>query len=119
MRYETVNGWTKKKMIAHIKKNFKGQSKMSMFEGHSATCLYRGPKGKKCAVGLFIPDEVYSPGMEDKNVAAIVKRYPKLLSVLPLSSVALGNLQYIHDYHLQNKATLLKKMINWINENVK
>lgn len=29
-------------------------------------CLYRGPNGKKCAIGILIPDEKYDPDMEGK-----------------------------------------------------
>jgi len=35
------------------------------------TCLYRGPAGRRCAVGWLIPDAEYSASMEDKNAAAI------------------------------------------------
>ena len=31
------------------------------------TCLFRGPGGRKCAVGVLIPDSVYSPDMEEQN----------------------------------------------------
>jgi len=30
----------------------------------SMVCLYRGPNGTKCAVGVLIPDEFYDPEME-------------------------------------------------------
>lgn len=29
-------------------------------------CLYWGPNGTKCAVGFLIPDELYSPNLENK-----------------------------------------------------
>lgn len=29
-----------------------------------AACLYRSPDGNACAVGIFIPDSEYRPGME-------------------------------------------------------
>lgn len=31
-------------------------------------CVYRGENGRKCAVGLLIPDEKYVPSMERKIV---------------------------------------------------
>lgn len=31
-------------------------------------CLYRGPDGMKCAAGILIPDEEYSPELETKYV---------------------------------------------------
>lgn len=36
-------------------------------------CLYRGPRGKRCAIGWLIPDSRYSEGLENKtaNVPAV------------------------------------------------
>lgn len=31
------------------------------------SCLYRGPEGRMCAVGVLIPDEIYDPLMEHQN----------------------------------------------------
>ncbi len=59
MPYTPINRWTRQKMIDHVKSNFKGKS-----IGMDGVCLYRGPDGKKCAVGLFIPDSEYDPEME-------------------------------------------------------
>ena len=33
-------------------------------DGLSSACMYRGDNGRKCAVGLCIPDELYIPAME-------------------------------------------------------
>lgn len=35
---------------------------------HTTSCLYRGPDGLKCAVGVLITDEEYKPEMEEKTV---------------------------------------------------
>lgn len=32
-------------------------------------CLYRGPAGRKCAVGWLIPDEEYSSSMDEGSTA--------------------------------------------------
>ena len=32
--------------------------------GLSLSCLYRGPDGSRCAIGLCIPDDLYDPCME-------------------------------------------------------
>jgi hypothetical protein len=37
-------------------------------------CMYRGPDGAMCAIGLCIPDKVYKPDMEGENVFGISKR---------------------------------------------
>jgi hypothetical protein len=34
----------------------------------SNACLYRGPEGLKCAVGILIPDTLYSEKLEDRMV---------------------------------------------------
>ena len=50
MNTDLKDGWTKQKLIEHVKANFKGKSI------DNNMCLYRGPEGKKCVIGLFIPD---------------------------------------------------------------
>lgn len=36
----------------------------------TTTCLYRGPDGAKCAVGVLIADEHYTPSLENKVVTS-------------------------------------------------
>jgi hypothetical protein len=36
------------------------------------SCLYRGPGGRKCAVGCVIPDELYSDAMERKSTGQLI-----------------------------------------------
>lgn len=38
----------------------------------SGVCAYRGPGGISCAVGCFIPDRLYEPGMENKIVGELI-----------------------------------------------
>jgi len=64
-------------------------------------CVYRHSSGRKCAVGILIPDELYKPAM-DKNgvgVNTLMRDYPSLFPYLGgEKSVALvGRLQTIHD----------------------
>ena len=40
-------------------------------------CLYRGSGGKKCVVGLLIPDEEYSPEMENQHVGVLLDKDPQ------------------------------------------
>lgn len=35
-------------------------------------CLYRGPNGERCAIGLLIPDEVYTPNMEKASIGDLI-----------------------------------------------
>lgn len=66
-------------------------------------CLYRGPDGKKCAIGHVIPDEHYRPEMEDGSVFYIAQRCPEALPVglrgMPAQR-ALHRLQRCHDQAL-------------------
>jgi hypothetical protein len=38
------------------------------------SCMYRGAEGAKCAFGLFIPDEVYDPKMENETVRSLYEK---------------------------------------------
>lgn len=60
-------------------------------------CLYRGPEGKKCAIGLLIPDEDYSPSFELQAVDELPQ--PLLDAITPegLSIQDLVKIQYAHD----------------------
>lgn len=42
------------------------------------TCAYRGARGRKCAVGVLIPDSKYTPSMEGFQFFSIVCSYPLL-----------------------------------------
>ena len=76
------------------------QGKKSV-DAHS--CLYRGPNGLKCAIGMLIPDELYQDRFEGQSASdsgAI-----KTLNVPDTAEYALflDNLQDIHDEHLPNE----------------
>lgn len=40
----------------------------------NGNCLYRGPNGTKCAAGALIPDEIYTPSIENKRSSATRSR---------------------------------------------
>jgi hypothetical protein len=111
--YKTINGWTKEKMIEQIiKKNNGTQS----FDIEDDYCMYRS-NGNACAVGCFIPDELYSKDMEGKTCGAIFFRYPTLGSKMPLKGTVMRELQDEHDYCLRDE-NVRDRMISWINKNV-
>lgn len=68
-------------------------------DGPSTVCAYRGDTGLKCAAGILIKDEHYSPDLERCGVSD-----PDVMNALLLSGVdrsAIGlvlNLQSIHDW---------------------
>lgn len=60
-------------------------------------CLYRGPRGLKCAVGVLIPDEKYKPELEGKRITA---EEVKIAAGLPTHCMFLAEkLQAVHDDH--------------------
>jgi len=113
--HKTINGWTKEKMIAHIKAEFKGKSE------NGAICLYRGPEGKKCAVGMFIPEDLYRKNMDTENgnggIGAkwIIEKF-KLQDIMPLDNLGMGCLQFCHDQSIPSET--LSDIIRWIDTNV-
>lgn len=72
-------------------------------EADSGHCKYRGPNGKKCAVGLLIPDELYDPRMDNpggaSDVLTVATRYPKVAAVFPdgMTASDLKSVQEVHD----------------------
>ena len=54
------------KVATHLLK----QNKRSIDKG-TDVCLYRGPNGTKCAVGVLIPDSLYLKTMEGRNILSL------------------------------------------------
>lgn len=70
-------------------------------EEDDITCLYRGPNGSRCAVGVLLPDEVYQPTLEgvslkdlDPNVC-VASEFAAWIRSHGLTF--LGQLQQAHD----------------------
>lgn len=112
--FQTINGWTKYSMVLFIKTNFKGASR------DGSTCFYRHPDndGRKCAVGLFIPDDKYEGSMEQKSATTICGYFPSLQSLMPLDPITMEKFQNVHDNEDLDDDEVLDAMIEWINENV-
>jgi hypothetical protein len=43
------------------------------------SCMYRGPEGRKCAVGILIPDEVYTSDMEYHTIITLLRDHGDVL----------------------------------------
>jgi hypothetical protein len=61
----------RREVFQRVKAHLLAQGKRSMkrFNEESPegfSCLYRGPEGLKCAVGVLISDEAYSPMLEEQ-----------------------------------------------------
>lgn len=61
-------------------------------------CAYRGESGTKCAIGVLIPDDKYTPSLELKFPYEL-----KSLGIVPdLSMDFYYSLQYCHDESIMN-----------------
>lgn len=85
---------TKQEIFDKCAKHLLTQMAKSAKEG-SKICLYRGPHGRKCAAGIFIPDELYDRGMEGGSCMSLPVSTATGFS--SDQSVFLRELQYIHD----------------------
>lgn len=92
--YKCINGWTKKKMIDHVVKTFKGRSVNS-----SGSCQYRGPNGKKCAIGMFMPNSFYKKDMDSflGPYTSVATAYPEIHTLMPLETLGCQEMQRVHD----------------------
>jgi len=117
MMYEPINGFTKQKMIDVINEKFTIKSEAG------GKCAYRGTDNARCAVGCFIPDDIYTPAMDDMSDSSawiMLQKYPQLQPLMPLDSNAMGYFQKHHDDRepLPNQS-FKDHMIMWVQNNVK
>lgn len=66
-----------------------GPSRRPPQPGEPNTCMYRGPNGRKCAVGHLIRDEDYSPaieghGLRDLELAVVRNQFREHMVLLEL-----------------------------------
>lgn len=128
MMYHLQNGWTKEKMLEKVRAEFKGRSTKKRDGGGREICAYRGDGGKKCAMGIFIPDDLYNPNMDDSKdrfgkdmyasvASTILTHYPELVPHMPLDSHGMAALQRAHDDGI-NSADSLERILKFIEERV-
>jgi hypothetical protein len=60
-------------------------------------CVYRDREGHKCAVGVWIPDEIYFPRMESYQLHDLMSMRRELQYLSPHADL-LSALQRAHDY---------------------
>ncbi len=61
-------------------------------------CAYRGKGGRRCAVGMLIPDDEYHVSMEGQNVALIAESSPTIHDIMvDVGEKFLCHLQNVHD----------------------
>jgi hypothetical protein len=71
---------TRQEILDKVVEHFTEQGCPSVNEDNDdVSCLYRTENGHKCAVGIFIPDELYNPDMEGLNSGTLIGKFPGVL----------------------------------------
>lgn len=76
-------------------------------------CLYRGPEGRMCAVGVLIPDELYNTDLEYQNAAYLVEKVGSPFPEWMKANVnLLHSLQISHDrpHHWLNSEAMRERL---------
>jgi hypothetical protein len=89
------NVMTRQEVFNKVARHLLQQNERSRENGKG--CLYRGPRGLKCAVGCLIPDDKYIPVIEGEPVQSIMSRYDILSDFPKEYGLLLANLQNLHD----------------------
>lgn len=124
LKYKCINGYTKETMIAKIKEKNNGRPAKTI----TGKCVYR-EGSNACAIGCFIPDELYNPQMDiscdyfiydykitgEVGVNALLKAYPDLKNYIPLSLEGLLKMQGVHDCSIDDTH---ENLIDFINNHV-
>ena len=75
----------------------KGRAKSIGKDGEC--CMYRGPRGQKCAIGVLIADDDYDPEWDrDDPPSAGGPTIRRVLGAPESDMEFLEDLQYVHDY---------------------
>jgi hypothetical protein len=86
-----------------VAKHLLKQNKQSLL-AFGSVCAYKNPDGLKCAIGCLIPNQLYSPGMEEKSIRQIFKNSYGLQALFKDESLdLLETLQNLHDMDKPNR----------------
>ena len=98
-------------LIATVRTHLLQQNAKSL--NQQGRCLYRGPEGKKCAIGCLIPDDryeerfeghgfaghSYAPGIDISNPSSCFLALIRAAGISPSQLPLAAELQAIHDSH--------------------
>lgn len=122
IKYKTINGFTKQSMIYLINKRMLSVRSMmptapgTRLDVNYTQCAYSGENGNHCAVGVFIPPNLYNERMEGLNVNYLLLTYDSLYDYMPLESTGLIEMQGVHD--ATHHGDVREALIVWILANV-
>ncbi len=85
-------------VVRHLRK----QNAASVVSEPGSACAYRGTEGRKCAVGILIPDEIYHPYMEEKSIEYVMAANPETKK-WECDMCLLSELMTIHDSYPVNR----------------
>lgn len=100
MNMQLIFDTVKTHLLTQMEKSVKPGSITNLY---GEVCLYRGPSGRKCAIGCLIPDHLYTTKMESLAVGSLLISYPFLHRHMMNKSEAircldlLTALQRVHD----------------------
>lgn len=83
------------KTIAHLVQQGKQATVLSALDGRPI-CVYRTKDCAMCAIGVHIPEDVYTPKMENRGVISLLMDFPELRAYIPNEDLAV-ELQRLHD----------------------
>lgn len=92
-----INLYPRSEILDFVKEEMEEQSSLGL--NSFGTPCYRGNNGKKCAVGIFLPEDMYHPDMEGKSCINVLRGL-ELQNKISLSQETLDLLwilQYEHD----------------------
>jgi hypothetical protein len=97
---------TRQEMFDRVWQHFVVDGRPLARAGDAAgNCYYRMPDGRRCALGVLISDEMYSPAFEGRPARALIEGSGPLAAILKdglegtpeQQSAFVQSLQYCHD----------------------
>lgn len=91
----------KQEVIIETVKRVLDQGEASV-DHDAGKCLYRGPNGTKCAIGVWIPDELYDADFDRGETGSAIIEREDIVEILPddikaLDIYLLSDMQNWHD----------------------
>jgi hypothetical protein len=97
-------------VVNKVLKHLWDQGRVS-HEPYVGGCAYRGMDGTKCAIGILIPDEIYSPNMEGMSFHQLCRQHNAVANLPEIQAIKqVGEvLQQLHD-NLQGTSNFRKRL---------
>jgi hypothetical protein len=114
--YKAINGYTKEMMISSILNRMHAEPSINdnVLSGMPNYYAYRAPSGNACAVGVFIPDKLYSPELEGTGVWS--SAFVELKPFFPLTLPEMLELQVAHDRECLDKEDPRPYLCAWVDQ---